>query len=649
MTLRRALATMVSCALLAMSGERLTAAEPDAHATSEQSARRIEAEGLAVELTVGPAGSGHDLVAGETVAVGFRITDATRGEPVSALRPAAWIHPRAPQSSGTRDECRATIQSFVQGSLRSRPAVDLNTYHVLTLDRDASISVIDPLLGFGGSKLLALVRLDSPGHDWVLSRDGKRLFVSLPLTNHVAVVDTSTWKVIASIPVGAVGLRPGRLRLQADGKYLWVVVDGGTSRDGRGGVTVVDAGALTIAARIDTGSGPHDIALGRDDRFVFVTSRGAGSLTVIDVRALAAVRTVKLAQPVSVAYSAVAEAAYVADAADGAIVVVDARRHEVRERIPVGAGMTSVRFAPGDRFGFVVDPPRDTVHIFDAATNHVVHAVDVPTAPDVVTFSEAFAYVRSTESDQLTLIPLAGLDTTASVVTVAAGQAPLGGATSPADAIVPAPEGGAVLVANTVDRTVYYYQEGMGAPMGSFRTAPREPRAVLVVDRSLRQGPPGLYATRVELPAPGDYDVALLLDSPRIVHCFPLTVKPRPAVARHEPGRTVTIEPVRWAPIVAVEKPATLEFRINDPKTGRPLSGLGVLVMAVAPGQAPVRARAEPRDDGRYEVRVALSHAGLYYVFFEIPSLRIGLNQRSPLVLRAARTGEGPGKGRTTR
>ena len=99
----------------------------------------------------------------------------------------------------------------MQGSLRSRPDVDLNTFYLLALNEQANISVIDPLLGFGGSKLLAMILLKSPGDDWVLTSDRMKLFVSMPLVNHVAVVDTNTWKVFADVPTG---VRPTRVALQ---------------------------------------------------------------------------------------------------------------------------------------------------------------------------------------------------------------------------------------------------------------------------------------------------------------------------------------------------------------------------------------------------------------------------------------------------
>ena len=52
--------------------------------------------------------------------------------------------------------------------------------------------------------------------------------------------------------------------------------------------------------------------------------------------------------------------------------------------------------------------------------------------------------------------------------------------------------------------------------------------AVLVVDRSLRETNPGVYATTVKLPASGKYDVAFLADSPRIAHCFEAEAEPNP-------------------------------------------------------------------------------------------------------------------------
>ena len=73
--------------------------------------------------------------------------------------------------------------------LSARPDVDLNTYYVLALTKEPSILVIDPRVGFSTSKLYAAVDLAAPGADWVQSRNGERIFVTMPSVNQVAVVD----------------------------------------------------------------------------------------------------------------------------------------------------------------------------------------------------------------------------------------------------------------------------------------------------------------------------------------------------------------------------------------------------------------------------------------------------------------------------
>ena len=144
--------------------------------------QKIEREGVEVEFTIEPikeAGPPAELMEAKEAVVRFKIHDKASKTPLSGVKPAVWLT----QRDGAADEqqCRDKIQSFLQGSLRSRPDVDLNTYYLLALNNEANISVIDPLLGFGSSKLLTLVMLKSPGEDWAQKSRDERLFVSMPL------------------------------------------------------------------------------------------------------------------------------------------------------------------------------------------------------------------------------------------------------------------------------------------------------------------------------------------------------------------------------------------------------------------------------------------------------------------------------------
>src|SRR5689334_22039248 len=196
--------------------------------------QKFEREGVEVEFTIEPIkepGKSSELMEAKEAVVRFKIHDKASKTPLSGVKPSVWLTQRV-EGDTDAQQCREKIQSFLQGSLRSRPDVDLNTYYVLALNDESNISVIDPLLGFGSSKLLTLVMLKSPGEDWAQKTSDEKVFVSMPLVNQVAAVDTGTWKVVANIDTGK---KPTRVRLQPDERYLWVGNDGEPS-----GVSVID-------------------------------------------------------------------------------------------------------------------------------------------------------------------------------------------------------------------------------------------------------------------------------------------------------------------------------------------------------------------------------------------------------------------------
>src|SRR6202008_2442697 len=77
---------------------------------------------------------------------------------------------------------------------------------------DATVSGIDPRIGFGGSRLIGLATYDATGTGWALTPDQSLLAVAQPSVGRIALVDTHDWSVKAAIDVpGAArpGLVPG--------------------------------------------------------------------------------------------------------------------------------------------------------------------------------------------------------------------------------------------------------------------------------------------------------------------------------------------------------------------------------------------------------------------------------------------------------
>jgi YVTN family beta-propeller protein len=601
--------------------------------------QKIEREGVEVEFTIEPV-AGADQSSGvmeaKEASVRFKIIDKATKTPLSGVRPSVWLTQRGAGET-TQQQCREKVQSFLQGSLRSRPDVDLNSYYLLALNEEANISVIDPLLGFGSSKLLTLVMLKSPGEDWVQTADGQRLFVSMPLVNQIAVVDTATWKVVANIDAGA---KPTRLRFQPDEKYLWVGNDGATA-GAPGGVTVIDTATLKVVARVATGEGRHEFAFANNNQFAFVTNREGGTLSVVDIQKLAKVGDIKTGAPVtSVGFSPLGNALYVVNGVEGSLTVIDTRSRQIASRIQLKPGISSVRFAPGGRWGFVTNPAQNVVNIFDASVNRLKHTVAVEKGPDQVAFTDTFAYIRSTGSTEVTMIRLSTVADQPDIVKFTGGQnapdqSPDG--VGVADVIVPAPEGNSVLVANPADRVIYYYAEGMAAPMGSFQNYRRNPRGVMVVDRSLREVTTGVYATTTKLPKTGIYDVAFLLDSPRITHCFEAEAKPNPAIAQ-ERQVALRIEYLNRKKLLRVGENYKLRFKLTETATQKAKSDLrDVHVLTfLAPGIWQKRDFARSVGEGVYELDLNVPQTGVYLIFVESQSQGVAFRQLPHLSVQAA-------------
>jgi YVTN family beta-propeller protein len=582
--------------------------------------KRISREGVVVEISISPVDRAADkVVATEWADVSFRITDESTGEPIKGRYPAAWMDlGEAWKARGERPmSCKDRVATYLQGIVGVRPMIDLNSHFLLVMNREASISVIDPAVGITGiTNLFAQINLDQPGADWVLTGDSKRLFVTMPLAGQVALADTETFKVVRNIDAGP---QPTRIELQADGRYLWV--GNNVDAEGASGVTVIDTVSLEKVAFIPTGPGHHEISFTDDDRYAFVTNRDGGTVTVIDVESLAVVKHVATGEkPIAIAFSTLGKALYVTDGKDGTITVIDPDGFEIRARIEAEPGLGPLRFHQDGRWGITVNPIVDKVFVIDASSDTLAHALKVGKQPYQVTFTRNFGYIRSLATQDVGLIPVSELDEAEAppVSYIPAGQRPPGVAAeiSIADSIVPAvKEAAAAYIVNQAEGTVSYYMEGMGAPMGSFRNYGHEARAIAIVDRSLSEQSPGVYSGRVKIPVEGVYDIAFMMDTPQFLHCFQAEVEPKPGVrVTNAPMAVEYRVKDRRVPVGDTKK---VTFRLTDPATGEPGDGIADLHVLYyrsdGRGRTVVPARA--LGGGLYEADVQVNTLATYYVF----------------------------------
>ncbi len=601
----------------------------------------IAEKGAKIEFTVRPVGGG-EIMEGQFADLALKVTDATTGNPISPLYPGAWIDLKEGGATGKEAEtytCEKKVQLYFKGIMTFRPLLDLNSYYILAMNQDPSISVIDPIIGMQNiTHLYTMIHLKRPGEDWTYGREQKDLYVTMPKADEVALVNTETFKVDKNI---AVGKNPVRIVLQPDKHYLWVGLDSDSKE--ASGVAVIDTGTQEKAAFIATGAGHHEIALSDDSTYAFVTNAKDGSLSVIDVQALKKVKDIELkGLPVGVAYSSLSKSAYVSVGDAGYVAVIDGKKHTMTGKIEAKPGLWAIRFAPGDRWGFVLNARESLLYVFDASDNKIRYTTDIEKEPDQIMFTKNYAYIRTRATNYVRLISLADIGKVEKLnpVEVTGGQTPPKQAEfeSIADNIIESSMEGHLVLVNPADGVVFFYMEGHSVPMGSYRIyGGHVARAPQIVNRNLRQISPGVYGTRIKVPASGEFEVAVLVDSPKVIHCFTFTAKPNPELAKEAPYPNIEYLNTEWTTKAPGE--FRFVFKLVSPKDGMPVpEAKDVYVQLIHSSGFPSFTRnAKYVGDGVYEEVLQVPRDGLYYLLISSPSLKLSAKDRVPVQMHAVK------------
>lgn len=249
------------------------------------------------------------------------------------------------------------------------PAYDLRRLWVDD-DRGNSLTPIDPASGRPGRP----VAVDDP-YNLYFTPDGRRAIVVAEALRRLDFRSPRTMRLRRSLPVPCPGvdhmdftangrfalascefgarmiridvdrervanslaLRPGSepqdVRLSADGR-TFLVAD-----KARGGVYRIDARRPRVLGFVGTGAGAHGLYPSRDGRRVYVTNRGAGTISVLTWggRRTATWR-IPGGSPDMGGVSADGRTLWLSGRYDGEVYAIDTRTGRIRARIPVGAG-----------------------------------------------------------------------------------------------------------------------------------------------------------------------------------------------------------------------------------------------------------------------------------------------------------------------
>ena len=277
--------------------------------------------------------------------------------------------------------------------------------------KDNTVSVIDTSTG----KVVATVPVASGPHGMTITKDGKWVYVSGDTSSQVSVIDTATDRVAQTIEVGK---GPHGSALTLDGRRLLVTVNGEDK------VVFIDTAKRTVTGSVEVAK-PHTVAVHPNGKLAYVTSQQPGkfALAVVDLAKRTVVRTVALDKPPrDLEFGYDGKALYFTLAGLNAIPVLDPKSNKIVAEIPTGVSPHYANLFRGTKTGLAVVQGPGELLTFDPVTNKPGRSIAVGKQPHWMTVSSdgKIAYVTNEGSNDLSVVDLA----TQKVETIAVGNAP---------------------------------------------------------------------------------------------------------------------------------------------------------------------------------------------------------------------------------
>ena len=130
--------SFIGVCTLAIAGALLTLGEVALAQT--EPGQTLARDGVSIAFNLQPLASDGKLREGEFADVQFRVTDGVSGQPLSGVAPGAWIDAQAlaaDQAQGRDQSCKSRVGVYLKSNIGARPLLDLNSYFLLVMNRDA--------------------------------------------------------------------------------------------------------------------------------------------------------------------------------------------------------------------------------------------------------------------------------------------------------------------------------------------------------------------------------------------------------------------------------------------------------------------------------------------------------------------------------
>ena len=163
--------------------------------------------------------------------------------------------------------------------------------------------------------------------------DGRLMLVSCEFGSAMIVIDVAREQVVRTIRLRA-GAKPQDVSLSPDGRVFYV------ADLALGGVWEIAASRFRVTGFLRTGAGAHGLYPSRDARFLYVSNRAAGTVSVIRfaTKRKVATWTIPGGSPDMGGVSASGAVLWLSGRYDAAVYALDTRTGRLIRRMPVGVG-----------------------------------------------------------------------------------------------------------------------------------------------------------------------------------------------------------------------------------------------------------------------------------------------------------------------
>jgi DNA-binding beta-propeller fold protein YncE len=167
------------------------------------------------------------------------------------------------------------------------------------------------------------------------SPGGRYAFASCEFAGRMIEVDLWRQRVLRTLVLDHGSASPQDVKLSADGRTLY------TADQINGGLWEINPSTFRVVGFLKTGAGAHGLYPSRDARFMYVSNRQAGSISVVSFRTRRVVRTWQLPLPASPdmgGVSADGSTLWLSGRYNAVVYAIDTRTGRLRATIPVGQG-----------------------------------------------------------------------------------------------------------------------------------------------------------------------------------------------------------------------------------------------------------------------------------------------------------------------